>query len=54
MIFGPIVLYGLSLDRNEPAFGVKDDSFLEFWVDHWSGWLGAHGGIRQIPARIRS
>lgn len=41
MIFGPIVLYGLSLDRNEPAFGLKDDSFLNSWADHWSGWLAA-------------
>jgi AcrR family transcriptional regulator len=45
MIFGPIVLYGLSLDRNEPAFGLKDDSFLNSWADHWSGWLAADGTI---------
>ena len=39
IIFGPIVLYGLSLDRNEPAFGLKDDSFLDLWADHWLGWF---------------
>lgn len=39
IIFAPVVLYILSVDRGDPAFGLKDDGFLDAWADHWSSWL---------------
>jgi AcrR family transcriptional regulator len=39
LIFGPILLYIISLDRGDPAFGVRADRFLEIWADHWTQWL---------------
>ncbi len=38
-IFGPIVLYVISIDRGDPAFGLKDEHFLAAWADHWANWL---------------
>jgi AcrR family transcriptional regulator len=39
MIFGPILLYIISIDRGDPAFGVGLERFLETWADLWSDWL---------------
>jgi hypothetical protein len=39
MIFGPIIAYLLSVDRGDPAFGLKNDAFLERWADHWANWF---------------
>ena len=43
IMFGPVVLYLLSNDRADPAFGVKDEKYLEHWADHWSAWLENRG-----------
>ena len=43
IMFGPVVLHLISIDRGDPAFGLKDESFLERWADHWGNWL-ARGG----------
>jgi AcrR family transcriptional regulator len=39
LIFGPVLLYIISLDRADPAFGLRNDGFLDVWADHWSLWL---------------
>jgi AcrR family transcriptional regulator len=39
IIFGPIIAYLLTVDRGDPAFGLKNDAFLERWADHWAGWF---------------
>jgi AcrR family transcriptional regulator len=42
MIFGPVLLYLVSLDRRDPAFGMTDiEPFLQSWADHWAAWLAA-------------
>ena len=43
LIFGPVLLYIVSVDRADPAFGLSDTSFLEAWATHWSAWF-ARGG----------
>jgi AcrR family transcriptional regulator len=43
IIFGPVLLHILSLDRGDPAFGLKDERFVDIWADHWAGWM-ARGG----------
>ncbi len=43
LMFGPVLLYILSLDRGDPAFGLKDDGFLDGWADRWAGWLERGG-----------
>jgi AcrR family transcriptional regulator len=39
VIFGPVLLYLVSVDRGDPAFGLKDEKFLEVWAHHWALWL---------------
>jgi AcrR family transcriptional regulator len=43
VIFGPVLLYLVSVDRADPAFGLKDEKFLEIWADHWALWLAGDG-----------
>jgi AcrR family transcriptional regulator len=43
LIFGPVLLYIISVDRADPAFGLADTSFLKAWASHWSAWF-ARGG----------
>jgi AcrR family transcriptional regulator len=43
LIFGPVLLYIISLDGGDPAFGLKNDRFLETWADHWADWLSRKG-----------
>jgi AcrR family transcriptional regulator len=43
LIFGPILLHILSLDRGDPAFGLRTDVFLSSWADHWAAWLNRGG-----------
>jgi hypothetical protein len=43
IIFGAVVLHLISIDRGDPAFGLKDEAFLERWADHWANWF-ARGG----------
>jgi AcrR family transcriptional regulator len=45
MIFAPVVLYIFSVDRGDPAFGLKNADFLDRWANHWSGWLKSGGRI---------
>ena len=39
LIFGPVLLYIISVDRGDPAFGVRAEGFLDTWADHWAEWL---------------
>lgn len=39
VIFGPILLYLISLDRNQPAFGLGEDQALNAWADYWAAQL---------------
>lgn len=39
LIFGPVLLYIISVDRGDPAFGLRDEGFLDTWADHWAKWL---------------
>jgi AcrR family transcriptional regulator len=42
MMFGPILIYIYSSDRDDPAFGMtKIDAFLSTWADHWGTWLSS-------------
>jgi AcrR family transcriptional regulator len=43
LMFGPVLLYILSLDRGDPAFGLKDDGFLDGGADRGAGWLERGG-----------
>jgi AcrR family transcriptional regulator len=43
LIFGPILLYIVSIDRGDPAFGVRAEGFLDTWADHWTEWLERGG-----------
>ena len=43
MIFSPVVLHLISIDRGDPAFGLKDESFLDPWADHWANWFARAG-----------
>jgi AcrR family transcriptional regulator len=43
IIFGPVLVHILALDRGDAAFGLKDEHFLDGWADHWAGWF-ARGG----------
>lgn len=45
MIFGPVLIYAISLDRGDPAFGLPDESFLDGWADHWAQWLEQGGRL---------
>ena len=39
LLFGPVLLYLISLDRNQPAFGLSKDDALHAWVTHWAEML---------------
>lgn len=41
VIFGPILLYLISEDRGQPAFGLRRKKALDAWADYWSGELEA-------------
>jgi len=43
LIFGPVLLYMISVDRGDPAFGLGDEKFLERWADHWAAWFARKG-----------
>jgi AcrR family transcriptional regulator len=43
LIFGPVLLYIISVDRGDPAFGLPDERFLDMWADHWAEWLKRSG-----------
>jgi AcrR family transcriptional regulator len=45
LVFGPVLLYLISLDREQPAFGLSKDDALGAWAKHWAGEL------RPKPAR---
>lgn len=50
IIFGPIVLYLLSVDRGDPAFQLRDERFLEPWAQHWADWFAAlRGTVDRLP-----
>jgi AcrR family transcriptional regulator len=36
IVFGPIVLYLISLDRGQPSFGLGKDEALRAWAAHWA------------------
>jgi hypothetical protein len=38
-----VVLHLISIDRGDPAFGLKDESFLDPWADHWANWFARSG-----------
>ena len=39
IIFGPVLLHILAVDRGDRAFGIGEDDFLAPWADHWAAWL---------------
>ncbi len=39
LIFGPVLFYIFSVDRGDPAFGVRAERFLDLWADHWTDWF---------------
>ena len=39
LVFGPVLTYLISLDRNRPAFGLDQDVMLESWASYWAGQL---------------
>jgi AcrR family transcriptional regulator len=43
LIFGPVLLYIVSVDRGDPAFGVREEGFLDTWASHWAEWLKRGG-----------
>src|SRR5262249_26859619 len=36
LIFGPVLLYLISLDREQPAFGLSEMRALTAWADFWA------------------
>jgi AcrR family transcriptional regulator len=42
LIFGPVTVTIVALDRGEPAYGVETETFLDAWADHWAQWLEEH------------
>jgi AcrR family transcriptional regulator len=52
VIFGPIITYIVGLDRDDPAFGIADDHFLNLWATHWSAWF-EHGGAGTVAKNPR-
>jgi AcrR family transcriptional regulator len=36
LLFGPVLLYLISLDRNQPAFGLSQDDALDSWAAYWA------------------
>jgi AcrR family transcriptional regulator len=45
IVFGPVLVYILGLDRGDAAFGLKDDAFLETWAEHWAAWFESGAGV---------
>lgn len=45
IVFGPVLVYILGLDRGDAAFGLKDDAFLETWAEHWAPWFESGVGV---------
>lgn len=39
LVFGPVLLYLISMDRDQPAFGLSKDSALGAWAEHWAAIL---------------
>lgn len=39
VIFGPVLLYLISQDRNQPAFGLSEKKALNVWADYWADQL---------------
>ncbi|MDG1417385.1 MAG: helix-turn-helix domain containing protein [Maricaulis sp.] len=39
LVFGPVLTYLISLDRDRPAFGLDQDVMLESWASYWAGQL---------------
>jgi len=39
IIFAPVLIHAISLDRGDPAFGLREPTFLDRWADHWAGWF---------------
>ena len=39
LVFGPVLAYLISLDRNQPAFGLSKDDALHAWATHWAEML---------------
>ncbi len=36
LVFGPVLLYLISMDRGQPAFGLSKDGALGPWAEHWA------------------
>ncbi len=43
IIFGPVLLYLISQDRNQPAFGLSEKKALNSWADYWADQLDRLG-----------
>jgi AcrR family transcriptional regulator len=41
LVFGPVLAYLVSLDRNRPAFDLEQDGMLDVWADFWAPQLAA-------------
>lgn len=39
LVFGPVLLYLISLDRGQPAFGLSREDALGAWAEHWAAAL---------------
>ncbi|MGE3248981.1 MAG: TetR/AcrR family transcriptional regulator [Hyphomonadaceae bacterium] len=39
LVFGPVLLYLVSIDRGQPAFGLAEKDALDAWAAHWSKTL---------------
>lgn len=45
IVFGPVLVYILAIDRGDAAFGLKDETFLEAWAEHWAAWFESGAGV---------
>lgn len=41
LVFGPVLTYLISLDRDRPAFGLEQDVMLDSWSGYWAPQLAA-------------
>lgn len=39
VVFGPVILYIISQDRNQPAFGLSEEAAIEAWAAFWAEQL---------------
>ena len=39
LVFGPVLLYLVSRDRDQPAFGLSEKKALSAWADFWAAQL---------------